>query len=375
MSWERVKVSISGAAADADRLARPRRRSVATSQQERHTIDERIRRNRPRIGSSPAERPSRLLSPSSVPSDPVPCEPPAPARQKSPDRRAGVPASAAAAGPAASSPPTRPSSVVGLAGQCPLDLGQALALGLKLLDGHDLEQMPAAVERRTAPHLRRPVDQAQRRVVADRPAVGHVPHPAARARRRSPPRAAASTASVSSPSVHKVFPAFMTLLYPFHLTLSNSTPARNRFSPGWGGYPNSLAFLLEFGLPSGFQLAQPFDNLLRPQITEARWDRDDLLASCHRPEGHLLFAEREQASAVVEEADVIDLPSEVIHLEVDRLFVEVPDLDSFVRSCERQLAAIDGPGQRRIGPALVGVPGTRSREAGDGGRTVRLARP
>ena len=109
---------------------------------------------------------------------------------------------------------------VGLSGQGLLDLGQALALGLELLDRHDLEQVPTAIQRRTPPHLRRPVDQPQRRVVADRPTVRHVPHPAVRGpvvplrqRRRDGIRQL-----VDRPQGPVIF---MTVLYPAHVTLSN----------------------------------------------------------------------------------------------------------------------------------------------------------
>ena len=56
-----------------------------------------------------------------------------------------------------------------------LNLGQAQPPRLELLDGHELKQVPPPVQGRSPPHLGRPIEQAHRRVIADRPQVGNVP--------------------------------------------------------------------------------------------------------------------------------------------------------------------------------------------------------
>src|SRR5262249_8733874 len=58
-------------------------------------------------------------------------------------------------------------------------VGEAPACRLKLLDRHDLQGVPAAIKRRAARHRGWTVDQPQRRVIADRPAVRDVPPPGA----------------------------------------------------------------------------------------------------------------------------------------------------------------------------------------------------
>jgi hypothetical protein len=68
---------------------------------------------------------------------------------------------------------------VGGAGQLLLDGDQGQPLGLEALDGDELEQVPRPVQGRPAPVGERPVDQADGRVPADGPPVGHGPDPAA----------------------------------------------------------------------------------------------------------------------------------------------------------------------------------------------------
>src|SRR5262249_46157635 len=53
---------------------------------------------------------------------------------------------------------------VGQPDQLLLNLHQGHAAGLQALDGHELEQVPPAVQGRAAAHLGRAVEQAQRRV-------------------------------------------------------------------------------------------------------------------------------------------------------------------------------------------------------------------
>ena len=92
-----------------------------------------------------------------------------------------------------------------------LDLGQRPALRLEALDSDELEQMPRPVERRATPHGAGPVDEADGRVPADDPAVGHLGDPPVGCanvadRERSATRPASSS-SVQSPAT----PAIMTL--------------------------------------------------------------------------------------------------------------------------------------------------------------------
>ena len=56
---------------------------------------------------------------------------------------------------------------------------QAQPPRLQPLDRHKLEQVPGPIQGRPPTHRRRPVEQAERRVVADRPQVRHVTHPPA----------------------------------------------------------------------------------------------------------------------------------------------------------------------------------------------------
>ena len=179
MRWERIKVRISGAAAD--RMASTSSSSSGRDGTKRSVTPSRSGTPKKVRGTSAVACRTTLAglaSPGRSPR-PMPDEPPVPAsrsRQPLATASPGRPKS-----PGRDVQPADPAQLrVGLSGQGLLDLGQALALGLKLLDGHDLEQMPTAIQCRTPAHLRRPVDQPQRRVVADRPTVGHVPHPATR---------------------------------------------------------------------------------------------------------------------------------------------------------------------------------------------------
>ena len=103
---------------------------------------------------------------------------------------------------------------VRLARQIALDLRQSLPLGLKLLDRHELQEMPRSVKRSSPAHLEGAVDQPECRVIPNRPLIRHVANPPVRRPVVSCSKRRRNRVSQLLDRPAHVVEFFMTVLYP-----------------------------------------------------------------------------------------------------------------------------------------------------------------